>query len=146
MLCTSGGPLSSCGARTSHRGGFSCSRARTLRCVGFSSCGQGAGSLIVAHELSCPIACGIFIDQGSNWCPLLYKKDSYCCLARVAPKKAELIPRMFCLWPLPQGSSGTVLRHATASRETSFLLSLLPAAPHPGSLQATCPLAFTWQG
>lgn len=47
-----------------------------LGCVGFSSCGQGAGSLIVAHELRCPIACGVFIDQGSDWCPLLYKKDS----------------------------------------------------------------------
>ena len=35
-----------------------------LGCVGFSSCGQGAGSLIVAHELRCPIACGVFIDQG----------------------------------------------------------------------------------
>lgn len=29
---------------------------------------------------------------------------------------------------------------------TSYLLSLPPAAPHPGSLQATCPPAFSRQG
>lgn len=47
-----------------------------LGCVGFSSCGQGAVSLIGAHELCCPVACGVFIDQESDWGPLLYKKGS----------------------------------------------------------------------
>ena len=29
-----------------------------------------SGSVVVAHGLSCPAACGIFPDQGSNSCPL----------------------------------------------------------------------------
>ena len=27
-------------------------------------------SVAVAHRLSCPVACGVFPDQGSNPCPL----------------------------------------------------------------------------
>ena len=62
-----------------------------LRCVGFSlgwllllrrmALGAWAsvlvahglysiGSVVVAHGLSCSAACGIFLDQGSNSCPL----------------------------------------------------------------------------
>ena len=50
-----------------------------LRCAGFSlrwllllrSTGsRRTGSVIVAHWLSCSVACGIFPDQGSNPCPL----------------------------------------------------------------------------
>ena len=37
---------------------------------------QGAGSAVVAHRLSCPVACGIFPDQGSNQYPLHFKADS----------------------------------------------------------------------
>ena len=43
-----------------------------------SSCGsrpQSTGS--VAHGLSCPVACGIFLDQGSNPCPLHWRAYSY---------------------------------------------------------------------
>lgn len=28
------------------------------------------GSVVVAHRLSCPLACGIFLEQGLNPCPL----------------------------------------------------------------------------
>ena len=35
-----------------------------------------AGSAIVAHGPSCPAACGIFPDQGSNPCPLHWQADS----------------------------------------------------------------------
>ena len=35
-----------------------------------------AGSVIVAHGPSCPAACGIFPDQGSNLCPLHWQADS----------------------------------------------------------------------
>ena len=31
---------------------------------------QSAGSVVVRHGLSCPTACGIFQNQGSNPCPL----------------------------------------------------------------------------
>ena len=61
-----------------------------LRCCvrAFSSCGdrgllfvvvhglQSAGLVVVAHGLSCSVACGIFPDQGSNPCPLHSQADS----------------------------------------------------------------------
>ena len=37
--------------------------------VGFSSCGSQALEAVV-HGLSCSSACGIFLSQGSNLCPL----------------------------------------------------------------------------
>ena len=51
-------------------------------CVGFSSCStqahelQLAGSVVVAHGLSCYMECGIFPDQGSNPCPLHWQANS----------------------------------------------------------------------
>ena len=37
---------------------------------------QGAGSVVVAHGLSCLEACRIFLDQGPNPCPLCGQVDS----------------------------------------------------------------------
>ena len=37
---------------------------------------QSAGSVAVAHGLSCSAACGIFPDQGSNPCALHWQADS----------------------------------------------------------------------
>ena len=37
---------------------------------------QHAGSVVVAHRLSCSTVCGIFPDQGSNPCPLHWQADS----------------------------------------------------------------------
>ena len=51
-----------CRARTSHCCSFSCCRARARRHTGLAA---------VIHELSCPVASGIFPNQGSNLCPLL---------------------------------------------------------------------------
>ena len=51
--CTNRGLRSSCGARASHCGGFICHGARAL--------GTWA-SVVVACGLSCPMACGIFLD------------------------------------------------------------------------------------
>ena len=34
------------------------------------------GSVVVAHELSCSAACGIFLEQGLNPCPLHWQADS----------------------------------------------------------------------
>ena len=45
-----------CSVWASHCGGFSCRRAQA--------------SVVVVHGLSCPEACGIFLDQRSNLCPL----------------------------------------------------------------------------
>ena len=33
-------------------------------------------SVFVAHKLSCPVECEIFLDQGSNLCPLHWHMDS----------------------------------------------------------------------
>ena len=54
-------------------------RLQWLQHVGSAVSAQGLqsiGSLAVAHGLSCPAACGIFSDQGSNQCPLHCKVDS----------------------------------------------------------------------
>ena len=37
---------------------------------------RSAGSVVVAHGLSCSAACGIFPGQGSNPCPLHWQADS----------------------------------------------------------------------
>ena len=34
------------------------------------------GSRVVVHGLSCPMACRIFPDQGSNLCPLHWQEES----------------------------------------------------------------------
>ena len=54
------------------------------RCVGLSlsrplvaeHSSRRAGSVVVVHGLSCSTACGIFLDQGSNPCPLHWQADS----------------------------------------------------------------------
>ena len=52
--------------RASHRSGFS-SRAQAL---------GRARSILVAHGLRCPSACGVFLDQGSSLCPLRWQAGS----------------------------------------------------------------------
>ena len=59
--------FSSCGARASHCGGFSCCGTWALGPAGLSTCGsrlQSAGPVLVARGLSCSGACGICPDQG----------------------------------------------------------------------------------
>ena len=55
------------GARASHSRGLSCCRSTGSR---------RAGSVVVAHRLSCSAAFGIFPDQGPNPCPLHWQADS----------------------------------------------------------------------
>ena len=38
---------------------------------------KSVGSAVVARGLSCFVARGIFLDQGSNLCPLHWQVDSY---------------------------------------------------------------------
>ena len=54
-------------AWASHCSNFSCCRAKALGHV---------GSVVATHRLSCPIACGIFLDQGLKPCTLRCKADS----------------------------------------------------------------------
>ena len=37
---------------------------------------KAQASVAAAHGLSCPMACGIFLNQGSNPCPLHWQADS----------------------------------------------------------------------
>ena len=37
---------------------------------------ESTGSVVKAHELNCPKACGIFLDQESNPCLLNWQADS----------------------------------------------------------------------
>ena len=75
------GRLSGYGAQASHCGSFSCCGARTLGCVALVIAALGlysTASVVVVHRLSCSKACGIFLDQGSNPCPLHWQEDFEC--------------------------------------------------------------------
>ena len=66
----------SCGNRghsSSRCTGLSLLRPLLLRSTG----SRHTSLVIVAHGPSCPMACGIFPDQGSNLCPLHWQADSH---------------------------------------------------------------------
>ena len=43
-------------------------------------------SVVMVYGLSCCTACGAFLDQGSNPCPLKWQADSYpCCTSKEVP-------------------------------------------------------------
>ena len=51
----------------------------SLECLGFSlgsTSFRCTLSVVFAHRLCCSTACGVFLDQGSNLCPLLWQSDS----------------------------------------------------------------------
>ena len=78
LHCRAGATLR-CGVQASHCSGFSCCRAQSLGArapVVVAHGLQSAASVIVAHELSCSAACGTFLDQGSNPCPLHWQAGS----------------------------------------------------------------------
>ena len=51
--------------------------SRCTACGSRDSWALSAGSVVVMHWLSCSTTCGIFLDQGSNLCPLHWQADSY---------------------------------------------------------------------
>ena len=74
-----------CGVRASHCGSFSCGawalgpRASVVVACRLSSCGSWALECRLSscgHGLSCSVACGIFLDQGLNPCPLHWQMDA----------------------------------------------------------------------
>ena len=68
--------LSSCNAWASHCGGFFFCRAQALGPVGL---------VVVAHGFSCPMAHGIFLDQGLNPCPCISRQILNHCTTREVP-------------------------------------------------------------
>ena len=97
--CRERGLPSSFGLQASHCGDFSCCGAQALvvvaqgliscgsRATGFSSYGRWAQQLRLVslehrltsfgHRHCCSVACGIFLDQGLNLCPLHWQVNSY---------------------------------------------------------------------
>ena len=72
--------FSSCGAwaQLLQHTGSSVHRPQQLWCTGSVVVARGpqsTDSVVVAHGLSCSVACGIFPDQGSNPCPLHQQAD-----------------------------------------------------------------------
>ena len=57
---------------------------------------QSTGSVVVTCRLSCSMACGIFLDQGSNPCPLHWQVDSSPLRHREAPDWIILNRLFFC--------------------------------------------------
>ena len=58
---------------------------------------QGTGSIFVAHGLSCPVARGIFLNQGSNLCLLYWQADSLPCSHKGSPPFVFLMFIYLCL-------------------------------------------------
>ena len=56
------------------------------------------GSVVVVHGLSCPVACGIFPDQGSNLCPLHCKWILHHWTTREVPEQSLLISNILTFW------------------------------------------------
>ena len=56
-----------------------------------------AGSVVVVHGLSCSAACGIFLDQGSNPCPLHWQADSQPLHHQGSPRSVSLLPSCPCV-------------------------------------------------
>ena len=75
------------GHSSSRCAGLSLSHPLLLR----STSSRRAGSVVVAHGLSCSAACGIFPDQGSNPCPLHWQADSQPLRHQGRPKRLLLI-------------------------------------------------------
>ena len=79
--------VASGGHSSSWCAGLSLSRPLLL----WSTGSRHAGSVVVAHGLSCSAACGIFPDQGSNPCPLNWQADSQPLHHQGSPKHPFLI-------------------------------------------------------
>ena len=72
--CGGKGLLPSCSARAPHCPGFSCWGAQVPGW--WASAAVAPGLRATVHQLSYPTAWGIFLDLGSNPCPLHWQVDS----------------------------------------------------------------------
>ena len=98
-----------CGAQGSRCSGFSCCGSKGSRLVG-TRCQQlwhtssvvvacrlqSMGLLVVVPGLSCSTACGIFLDQGLNPCPLHWQVDFYPLHHQGSPYIAGFYFPIFC--------------------------------------------------
>ena len=70
---------------------FPLGRLLSLQSVGSRVCGRQW----LAHGLSCPEACGIFPDQGSNPCPLHWQAGSHALYHQGSPSILCTSPRTY---------------------------------------------------
>ena len=77
------------------RGDSSLCGVRVSCCAGLSGCGPqlwGAHApFVVVHGLGISAACGIFLDQGSNLCLLLWREGSYPLHFQGSPSKSIIL-------------------------------------------------------
>ena len=59
---------------------------------------QSTGSVVVAHGLSCLVACGIFLDQGLNPCLLHWQADSEPLNHKGSPTNSFWLYLIACCW------------------------------------------------
>ena len=52
---------------------------------------QSTGSVVMVHGPSCSAACGIFLDQGSNPCPLHWQADSQPLRHQASPRERRVL-------------------------------------------------------
>ena len=82
-------PVVASGGHSSSRcAGLSLSWPLLLRSTG----SRRTGSVIVAHGPSCSVACGIFLVQGSNPCPLHWQADPQPLRHQGSPRKPREVP------------------------------------------------------
>ena len=97
------------GSHSSSRcAGLSLSRPLLL----WSTGSRRAGSVVVAHGLSCSAACGIFPDQGSNLCPLHWQADSQPLRHQGSPSHLFLYPIWFCIANISKNAFLALGRHS----------------------------------
>ena len=84
------------GHSSSRCAGLSLSRPLLLQSTG----SRRAGSVVVAHGLSCSVACGIFLDQGSKPYPLHWQADSQPLRHQGSPCQLFLRPLWTSHFPL----------------------------------------------
>ena len=96
--------------------GLSLSRPLPLRSTG----SRRAGSVVVAHRLSCSAACGILPDRGTNPCPLHWQADSQPLRHQGSP------PFVILIFALKLCFTGSALDLVFALRPFISLITFLP--------------------
>ena len=132
------------GAQASHCWGFPCGGAQAL---GIQA------SVVATCGLSCLDACGIFLDQGLNPCPLHWQVDSYplyhqgrslgpfCkawllvgkftvqCFSRCRAQALDLMLSSYHMWARRVGSSRTRDRTCVSCTGSGFFTAEPPGKP-----------------
>ena len=86
------------------------------------------GSAVVQCGLSCSMACGVHLDQGSNLCPLHWWADSYPLCHQGSPKCSHFF---FCLFWFGFGLFLCLLVHRVWAQHVESQFPNQGSNPHP---------------